>query len=86
VGINPAKCIFGKSEIQFLGYKVFAHGTRPPPEKIEAIKNFPKPETTKQLRQFLRTINFYRRFIPGAARDLAELNEMLKGPKTRKRK
>jgi len=30
-------------------------------------------------KQFLGTINFYRRFIPGAARDQTELNEMLKG-------
>jgi len=83
--INSAKCILKRSKIQFLGYKVLV-GTRPPPKKIEAIRNFPNLETTKQLRQFLGTVNFYCRFIPGAARGQAELNEMFKGPKTRKKK
>jgi len=55
--INPAKCILGRSKIQFLGYRVSTDGTRPPPEKVEAIKNFPKPETTKQLQQFLGTVS-----------------------------
>jgi len=58
VRINPAKCILGRSEIQFLGYKVSADSTKPLPEEVEAIRNFSKPETTKQLRQFLGTLNF----------------------------
>ncbi|KMQ86204.1 pol polyprotein [Lasius niger] len=83
IRINPAKCVFGKEEVKFLGYLVTAEGTRPLKEKVEAIQSFPKPTTIKQLRQFLGTLNFYRRFIPGAAQDQAELNDVLKGPKTK---
>lgn len=32
------------------------------------------------------TLNFYRRFIPGATQDQAALNEVLKGPKTKGKK
>lgn len=80
IKINPAKCIFGTAEVRFLGYLVSAEGTQPLPEKIEAIKKYPTPTDAKQLRQFLGTINFYRRFIPNAAEDQALLNEVLKGP------
>jgi len=83
VKVNPAKCVLGQKEVQFLGYLVSAEGTRPLPAKIEAIKNFPKPTNAKQLRQFLGTINFYRRFIPETAKDQAALNGALKGPKTK---
>lgn len=44
-----------------------------------AIKKFPTPSNARQLRQFLETINFYRKFIPKAAEDQATLNEALKG-------
>lgn len=69
-----------------MGYLVSAEGTQPLPEKIKAIKNFPKPTNTKQLRQFLGTINFYRRFIPGAAEYQAKLNDALKGPHSKGKK
>lgn len=60
-------------------------GTQLPPERIEAIKKFPKPENVHQLRQFLGTLNFYRRFIPNAAEDQVILNGLLSGPKIKKK-
>jgi len=83
IKINPAKCVLGKKKIRFLGFEVSASGTEPLPEKMEVIKNFRKPITIKQLRQFLEIINFYRKFILGAAKDQAILNDMLKGPKSK---
>lgn len=83
IQLNPEKCVFGATEVKFLGYLVSAQGTQPLPEKVQAIRDFKKPETVKQLRQFLGTLNFYRRFVPGAAKDQAELNDVLRGPKTK---
>lgn len=79
--INPNKCCFGKPEVKFLGYLVSADGIKPLPSKVEAIKNFPKPTTVLELRRFLATLNFYRRFLPHAASSQAILNEYLKGVK-----
>jgi len=84
VKINPAKCVLGKERIKLLGYEVSISGTKSLPEKT--IKNFRKPITVRQLRQFLGMINFYRKFIPGAAKDQATLHDMLKGPKVKSRK
>ncbi|GFT50772.1 retrovirus-related Pol polyprotein from transposon 297 [Nephila pilipes] len=43
--------------------------------------NFPKPKTVKELRRFLAIGNFYKRFIPYAARTQVGLNSYLKGVK-----
>lgn len=77
--LNPSKCVFGASEVTFLGYRISAQGTKPLPEKVEAITNFSAPKTVRELRRFLGMINFYRRFIPNAASDQAPLNALLIG-------
>lgn len=77
--VNRAKCVFGASEVAFLGYKVSSAGITPLDDKVLAIKNYPIPKTVKELRRFLGMINFYRKFIKNAARIQAPLNELLKG-------
>lgn len=78
VVINPAKCVFGQTSVKFLGYTISESGTQPPPDKVETIRNYPRPQTVK-LRRFLGMTNFYRRFIPRAAAVQAPLNELLQG-------
>ena len=65
--INVAKYSFGQIELTFLGYKITAKGVLPLPEKVSAIKQFPKPSSVTQLRRFLGLINFYHRLIPNCA-------------------
>lgn len=77
--INRAKCVFGVSQIDFLGYTISSLGSKPLESKVEAIKNFPVPSTVRELRRFLGMINFYRRFIPDAAQTQAPLNALLTG-------
>lgn len=79
VVINSAKCVFGKSQVTFLGHSVSSSGTRPLPEKVEAIRRFPQPTTAQDLRKFLGMLNFYRRFLPNAAGTQAPLNDLLVG-------
>lgn len=82
--INAAKCEFGQAKITFLGHEVSAAGIRPLPERVQAIQNYPVPTTVKELRRFLGMYNFYRRFVPGAAKIQAPLNIVLAGPKKKK--
>lgn len=81
--INTSKCTFGKEEVTFLGYQVSADGTRPLDSKVQAIQNYTVPKTVKELRRFLGMINFYRRFVPNAAKLQAPLNSLLAGPKVK---
>ncbi|GBN95279.1 Retrovirus-related Pol polyprotein from transposon 17.6 [Araneus ventricosus] len=81
VRLNASKCVLGKSSVKFLGHIVTPDGITPLPEKVSAITDFPEPSTVKELRRFLALINFYRRFVPNAARTQAVLNAYLKGAK-----
>lgn len=81
--INTNKCVFGQPEVTFLGYTVSAAGIRPLESKVEAIRTYPVPKTVKELRRFLGMVNFYRRFLPGAAVNQVPLNALLSGPKTK---
>ncbi|GFV87637.1 hypothetical protein TNCV_779211 [Trichonephila clavipes] len=69
--IKPSKCTFGVDSLKFLGFQVSSEGISPLPDRVNAIQNFPRPNTLTQLRRFLGMFNFYRRFIPKAAHILA---------------
>lgn len=75
--LNFEKCVFAVPQVKFLGYLISGGGISPLPEKIEAIKDFPKPKTVAELRRFLGMINFYHRCIPSAARVQTPLNKLL---------
>ena len=75
--LNKDKCVFCSPKIEFLGHEVSKEGVRPLQGKVEAIRNFPQPKTVKQLRRFLGMINYYRRFVPNAARTLQPLEHLL---------
>jgi hypothetical protein len=81
--INPSKCVFTASAVEFLGHRVDQHGVRPLPRHVQAISDFPPPQDVKQLQQILGMVNFYRRFLPGIAHTLQPLTDALRGaPKT----
>lgn len=79
--INPSKCVFGQSEIEFLGHLITPDGLKPRPEKIEVIKSFPLPKLACELKRFLAMVNFYRRFIPHAIEHQQPLIALLNGNK-----
>lgn len=61
--INLTKCVFAKSEVEFLGHLITPNGVRLLPEKVAAILEFERPTITKGLRRFLGMLNFYNRFL-----------------------
>ena len=54
--INLAKCVFQEKELQFLGHTITPKGISPQNSKVEAIRNFAKPVTLKDLRRYLGMI------------------------------
>ena len=77
--LNGEKLVLGVPEVQFLGHIVSACGIIPLPEKVAAIRAFPWPGTIGQLMSYLGMVNFYRRFIKGAAGALKPLTDALCG-------
>ncbi|GFW77098.1 retrovirus-related Pol polyprotein from transposon opus [Trichonephila clavipes] len=83
--IKPSKCTFGVDSLKFLGFQVSSEGISPLPDRVNAIQNFPRPNTLTQLRRFLGMFNFYRRFIPKEAHILAPLIKFLEGHTNKKK-
>ncbi|KXJ81220.1 hypothetical protein RP20_CCG021137 [Aedes albopictus] len=73
------KSEFLRKEVEFLGHVVTTEGVKPNPSKIEAILNWPLPKTPKQLKSFLGTVSYYRRFIPQFANIAKPLTSQLRG-------
>lgn len=77
--IDPAKCVFGATEIKHLGF-VFSEGSvRPDPDKVSAIKTWPKPKTVKDVKSLIGFANVYRRFIPNFSSMVKPLNDLTTG-------
>ncbi|CAD6233210.1 GSCOCG00012260001-RA-CDS, partial [Cotesia congregata] len=84
--INPSKCTIRQEEVTYLGYTINKDGYKPPNERVEALKNFTKPKTIRELRTFLGSINYYRRLVPHAAQIQIPLNNYLKDSKKNDRR
>lgn len=76
--INPAKCQFCLSSIDFLGHRITSEGACPLPSRMAAVKSFLLPCMIKALQELLRMVNFYHRFIPKAAELMCPLYKALK--------
>lgn len=72
------KSEFLKTSTTYLGHIISEEGIQPNPEKIKAVKDFPIPKTTKQIKGFLGLTGYYRKFIKDYAKVAKPLTECLK--------
>ena len=75
--VNPQKCVLGQSSLEFLGHRVTSAGIQPLQSRVQAISDFPRPRSSKALQDFLGMLNFYRLFVPHAAKMLSPLYELV---------
>ena len=73
-----AKCRFEVPRVEFLGYVVSKEGVSTNLKKSQAVRDWNPPKTVKQLRAFLGFINFYQKFIRGAAEKSLPLTKLTK--------
>ena len=67
--INPSKCAFFQTKVQFLGHIVSKDGLQVDPEKINAVLKFPTPTNQTHVKSFLGLASYYRRYV----KDFAEI-------------
>ena len=76
--LQPDKCEFLKTEVTYLGHIISKDGIKPDPKKLEAVRQFPRPKTPKNIKQFLGLTGYYRRFIPNFSTLTKPLTNLLK--------
>ena len=65
--INPTKCAFFQTKVQFLGHVISRNGLEADPEKVKAVQNFPVPQNQTDVKSFLGLCSYYRRYIKNFA-------------------
>ena len=60
VKLKERKCAAAVLETTYLGSVISFGEIRPDPEKIQAIRDYPKPRTLVQLQSFVGLANYYR--------------------------
>lgn len=75
---NREKCNFACSKVKYLGHWITPHGIEVDPGKVEAITKFPVPKNEKQVKSFLQTCSWYRRFIENFSDISRPLSELTK--------
>ena len=84
--LNMEKTDWIKTEVKFLGHIISDKGISVPSEFTQIIKDWPLPETLKQLRSFLGKCNYYRNHFKDFAIIADPLMAHLKGSTESSRK
>lgn len=73
-----SKCSFAKNYAKYLGHTIENNSVKPLKDYLTAVKDFPIPETKKNIRQFLGKINFHHKFVPHSSIILDPLHNLLR--------
>uniref|UniRef100_A0A8P4GPN0 Gypsy retrotransposon integrase-like protein 1 n=1 Tax=Dicentrarchus labrax TaxID=13489 RepID=A0A8P4GPN0_DICLA len=74
--VKAEKCEFNVTSVSFLGFIIERGQVKADPAKIQAVADWPRPTTRKQLQRFLGFANFYRRFIRNYSKVAAPLTKL----------
>ena len=78
--VKPKKSYFFQTEVTFLGHVLLAKGIAPNPEKVDKVRDWPVPTTSKEVHSFIGLASYYRRFIPNFAKWSKPLNALIVPP------
>ncbi len=82
--LKPSKYFLFRSEVKFLGHVISSEGIRVDSEKVSALDSWPVPKSTKEVRQLIGFMSYYRRFVPKFAQILRPLHILI-GSKDKKK-
>jgi hypothetical protein len=78
LAVSAEKCVWGVTEVEFLGYIIGRDGIKMSAEKVEAVLEWKSPSSLTEVQSFLGFANFYRRFIQNYSQVARPLTELTK--------
>lgn len=75
---NRDKCVFAREKVKYLGHVISPEGISPDEEKVLAVVGMKEPTCLQQLRTFLQTCSWFRKFIPDFAKVAEPLTRLTK--------
>jgi predicted aspartyl protease len=65
IKLKPSKCHLMQRSVRFLGHVVSEDGVACDPEKTRAVREWPTCKYIHELRAFIGTVSYYKKFIQG---------------------
>ena len=84
--VSLKKCEWMQPQLDFFGYTLDQHGTRPTSSKTDSLTKLEAPHDYKTLRRYLGMFSFYRQHIAKFAEIVEPLQELLNSTQPKKRK
>ena len=72
------KCSFFQHELRYLGHIISSEGIKPDPKKIQALLDWPYPQSVKALQQFMGLANYFQKGVPDYSRVAAPMHDLTK--------
>ena len=74
--MNLAKCEFGATNVNYLGYRLTPEGILPGLDKLKAVRDSKMPTNVQEIRQFMGLCNFFRAHVRNFSLIGAPLNRL----------
>ncbi len=74
--VNPEKCIWFASSVDYLGFDITREGIKPQAAKVKGIFYMSRPRNQRAVHHFVGMVNFYRDLYPKRATTLAPLTDL----------
>jgi hypothetical protein len=76
ITLNPKKCYFGLTEVEFVGHVLKSDGVCFSTEKRTKVLDFPLPVKQKQLKSFLGLVNYFRDHVKDLSKTVKPVLEV----------
>ena len=74
--LNPKKRKLLQTKVRYVGHIVLENSVEPDPEKLDKVKNWPKPKNAEEIHQFTSFAGYYKRFVKDFSKIAKPLTEL----------
>ena len=75
--IKMSKCVWGQTELPYLGHIVSKDGIKTDPKKVQSVVDWPQPNNVTEIQQFLGMTNYFNKYLQGYANQSVPLTDLL---------